>query len=181
MKSEDSANITNYRQRHVWGLPGRVGMLAGQADIAFDDVQVTRVDWPTPAAPTWQVLSGQFDFQGHGGAQLQTRGGDPLALAVREGSYGDNYDIETYLYAEGGRPGLPGQGQAQLLVRQPVDAGAGLLQPRSLARARRAIDGGGLGVGGDGGQFAGQAPVLAGGPGERGGSGWRITGSGSAC
>lgn len=71
-------------------------LLAGQSGIVFDDVQVRRVDWPAPATPTWQVYRGRFAL-GSGDASLSPATGDYLNLAVREGTWGKDYDIEAHL------------------------------------------------------------------------------------
>ncbi|HSV29144.1 MAG TPA: RHS repeat domain-containing protein, partial [Candidatus Omnitrophota bacterium] len=81
-------------------LPGRVGVLAGQADIEFDDVRVQRADWSAPASPTWAVYRGTFALDGDE-ATLAPTVGESLNLAVRQGTYGKDYDIEVRLAGVG--------------------------------------------------------------------------------
>lgn len=75
---------------------GRVGLIASRADIVFDAFAVSRIDWPTLAAPTWQVYRGDFNLAG-GSATL-----GPQGLAVREGTYNRDYDIELRLQSNYG-------------------------------------------------------------------------------
>lgn len=67
------------------------------AGIAFDDLQIRRTDWPTPATPAWQVYEGQFTVNTNspGVASLQARDSHFLTLAVREGFWEDDCAIEA--------------------------------------------------------------------------------------
>jgi hypothetical protein len=85
-----------------WPKAGN-SVLPGQTGIAFDDVQVRRVDWPAPATPGWQLYEGAFAL-GSSSASLAPVGGSVLNLAVREGTYGRNYDIEAQI--QGSKAGI---------------------------------------------------------------------------
>ena len=61
------------------------------------------MDWPAPATPTWQVYEGTFAL-GSGSASLAPVAGSVLNLAVREGTYGKNYDIEAQI--QGSKAGI---------------------------------------------------------------------------
>ena len=78
--------------------PGRLGVLAGQTGINFDDIQVVRIDWPAPATPTWQVYDGQIAVvTGTNTLQLSMRDNRPFALAVREGFWESDCGIDANL------------------------------------------------------------------------------------
>jgi hypothetical protein len=78
-------------------------VLARQTGIAFDDVQVGRVDWPAPATPTWQVYTGDLSVDtGTGRATLGGSGSGLLSLAVREGCRGSDTEVEVVTSGNGG-------------------------------------------------------------------------------
>ena len=78
--------------------PGRLGVLAGQTGINFDDIQVVRIDWPAPATPTWQVYDGQIAVvTGTNTLQLSMRDNRPFALAVREGFWASDCGLDATL------------------------------------------------------------------------------------
>ncbi len=76
-------------------------LFASCADIKFDDFKVSRVDWAVPATPTWQVYAGDFGITSNPPAATLSVDPRDVALAVREGTYMGDGDIEVQLL--GGR------------------------------------------------------------------------------
>jgi hypothetical protein len=83
------------------GFPDPAMGPAGNGDITdiiqpYNITLAGRIDWPTPASPTWQVYEGDFGLASSR-ASLTPVDNNLMSLAVREGTYAANYDIEAQL------------------------------------------------------------------------------------
>jgi hypothetical protein len=61
------------------------------------------VDWPAPATATWQVYTGDLSVDtGTGRASLGGSGSGLLGLAVREGFWSSDMEVEAVTSGSGG-------------------------------------------------------------------------------